>query len=115
MFNPDSGLMVGFVRSLNNPGYKIKAIFGSWRDGLEGFPLIGLGHLVGAQTLHGIQRVSQRLYVVGIGGTELVNQAENVAQVVFQRRYLLFIETDTGQYGDFFNVFAGNGHVGSKV
>jgi hypothetical protein len=57
--------------------------------------------------------VGQRLYVVSVGGAELVNQAENVAQVVFQCGYLFVIKTDTGQHSDFFNVCAGNGHVDS--
>jgi hypothetical protein len=102
-----------FLRSLNHSGYKIEAALGGGRYGLEGIALVAFGNFVGAQTLYRIQWVGQRLYVVSVGGAELVNQAEDVAQVVFQCGYLFVIKTDTGQHGDFFNVCAGNGHVDS--
>ena len=86
--------------ALDDLRHQVEALFDRRRDRLEACALVGLGHLVGAQPLDGVERVGHGRDVAGVGRIELFDEGEDVGEVTAVGRHVGLVQLEPGEVRD---------------
>src|SRR5438105_6925222 len=101
---PASSVTVALSKLLNDLGNEVEASLYGGGDRLKKLAPVWLAHLVGAQSLHEIERMGHGVDAGGIYGADLFYQAKHSVQALEHLGRFLRLDAEAGEAGEALDV-----------